>query len=254
MKHTMRAAIALSALLLWPTLGWSADAPRESAPPKQAKASEPQKTLTYRPRDRGSPKLGRSTAGSRGSGERFTLAVLTPEHPGLTLSDKPSLFWSISADSAHPIEVSVVDPREDEPVFFVRLPAPVAHGVYRMRLSEHEQAKLERGVQYHWSVSVIMDEARRARDVRSTGMIELIEADSALAARIAAAAADERATVYAQGGIWYDALAALCDQMERSPADASLRRDFAALLRQVNLPPVSDPIACHQKALSRNWK
>ncbi len=44
--------------------------------------------------------------------------------------------------------------------------------------------------------------------------------------------------IYASGGIWYDALASLMAEMLKTPQNATLRQQRAALLSEVNLSEV----------------
>jgi hypothetical protein len=41
--------------------------------------------------------------------------------------------------------------------------------------------------------------------------------------------------LYAEAGLWYDALSLLSERIEAAPTDADLRRQRAALLEQVGL-------------------
>jgi hypothetical protein len=45
--------------------------------------------------------------------------------------------------------------------------------------------------------------------------------------------------VYAQHGVWYDAIAALSSQIDATPEDPTLREQRAALLDQVGLSEVA---------------
>jgi regulator of sirC expression with transglutaminase-like and TPR domain len=46
--------------------------------------------------------------------------------------------------------------------------------------------------------------------------------------------------MYAQNGLWYDAVAAVSELIESSPKDCALRRKRAFLLQQVGLPQIAD--------------
>ena len=49
-----------------------------------------------------------------------------------------------------------------------------------------------------------------------------------------------KAMVYAENGIWYDAIGSVSEQIEAAPHDATLRVQRAALLEQVGLSEVAD--------------
>lgn len=46
--------------------------------------------------------------------------------------------------------------------------------------------------------------------------------------------------VYAENGIWYDAIASVSTRIEAAPSDPELRAQRAALLQQVGLSDVAD--------------
>ena len=212
-------------------------APRASEPPKPAATSP--KVPVYKPPLRGAPG-GRVGGGTRGT-ERamFVLSVLAPDHTGLTISEQPSLYWFISRGTPSLVEVTVVDPRAAKPLLEVRLPPPVAPGVHRIRLSDHN-IRLERGVAYRWYVAVVPDADRRARDFLTGGAIERAEIPEELRARLTKAGPGELPALYAEAGLWYDAIAALSALIEGAPGDQALRRQRAAMLAQVGLPEIAE--------------
>jgi hypothetical protein len=215
----------------------SPQAPRGESQPKAATTTAA--VPTYKPPLRGAPG-GRVGGGTRGSGrEVFVLTVLAPDHSALTVSEQPSLFWFISSTTSLPIEVTVMDLRTTKPVLETQLAPPVAPGVQRIRLADHG-ARLEPGVPYRWFVTIVPNSDRRSRDILAGGAIERIVPPEGLTAKLAQARKDETASLYAEAGVWYDALAAISDLIEGAPNDAVLRKQRATLLAQVGLPEAGD--------------
>ncbi len=217
-----------------------------SVPPgasQEPKKEAPAATMTapvYKPPLRGAPH-GRVGGGTRGKTGRdvFVLSVLAPDDSGLTVSEQPSLYWFISSSTVLPVEVIITDPRATQPVVEARLPAPVQPGVHRIRLADLG-VRLAPGVAYRWSVTVIADPNRRARDILAGGMIERIDAPAGLREKLTQARKEELPFLYADAGLWYDALAAVSELIEKTPGDATLRKHRAALLTQVGLPELGD--------------
>ena len=191
--------------------------------------------LVYRPPLRGAPG-GRVGGGSRGGGA-VSVTALVPEGRALTSLEQPSLSWYLSSTTPAPVEVTISDDRAVKPLLEVRLPQPVQPGVQRIRLSDHG-VKLEPGVQYKWFVTVVVDPARRSRDVLAGGTIERVEPSSELSARIAGARPEALPMIYAEAGLWYDALGAIADLLDRTPNDPTIREGRAQLLSQAGLPKV----------------
>jgi hypothetical protein len=223
-------ALALVMILL-PTIPLEAQQ-KPTEPSTGVKAStEP----VYKPPMRGAPG-GRVGGGTRGTGrEAFVLSVLAPAHTGLTTSEQPELFWYISSSSSYPVELTVVDPQKADPLLELRIEPPVAAGFHKVRLADHG-VRLAPGVSYNWYVAVVPDAGRRSKDILAGGSIERVSPPDGLKAKIAQAQKSDVPSVYAEAGLWYDAVAALGELIDRAPTDRGLLDQRSALLRQVGLP------------------
>jgi hypothetical protein len=212
-------------------------APRGESQPKAATTTAA--VPTYKPPLRGAPG-GRVGGGTRGSGrEVFVLTVLAPDHSALTVSEQPSLYWFISSATSLPIEVTVMDLRTTQPVLEARLAAPITPGVHRIRLADHG-VRLEPGVPYRWFVTIVPDSNRRSKDILAGGAIERVEPPEGLDAKLAQASKEKAPFLYAEAGVWYEALTAISDLIESAPDDAALRKQRATLLAQVGLPTAGE--------------
>jgi hypothetical protein len=251
MKPTLRAALAgLAGLLLVVSSAhsWSQDTKRHEDRSREDRnrdersreiVSEDSTGPVYNPPHRGAPG-GRVGGGTRGEGrEEVKLWVLAPDHTGLTTKAQPSLFWFIS-ETKFPVELTIVDPGKDAPVLETRIPEPIECGVYRVRLADY-RLELSPKVAYQWSVAVIRDPARRARDILASATIQRLEPGQELS-KLAAADGKALAFEYAKASIWYDALEAIDDLIKRSPGDKTPRLYRAALLAQVGLAQVDEQL------------
>jgi hypothetical protein len=238
MKRAMTfLGITLStAALILPAPGRAQQRPQAPQPPsaqQQGSASVP----VYKPPLRGAPR-GRIGGGTRGAGgEAIVLSVLAPDHAGLTASEQPALYWYISKPTPHPVELTLVDPRAAEPLLDVTVPGPIQAGLHSVRLAERG-IRLERGVPYRWYVAVVEDPGRRSKDILTGGVVERVDLSPEVQARLAQAGTGEAAVVYAEAGLWYDALTAVSAQIEAAPGDPRPERQRQALLAQVGLPDV----------------
>jgi hypothetical protein len=187
------------------------------------------------------PKGGRparTVAGAtRGAADRMpALYVLVPDHVGYTTSAQPSLFYFV--DGAPPagtqVEFTLIDDESIEPNVKATLPAPTSPGIQRVDLTKHG-FNLKPGVEYEWSISILVDPDDPAKDVVATGWIQRTERSSDLSARIGTAKPDETIGIYAGEGLWYDALTSLGDQIASNPDDPQLTQARANLLKQVGL-------------------
>jgi hypothetical protein len=180
----------------------------------------------------------RTTGGTRWKAVGLPdVTLLVPNHVGLTLAAQPTLYWDLSSETAVRIEITVIDlddPASVEPLLEVPVKAPVKPGIHGFRSADHG-LELESGKTYQWSVAVVPDPDRRASDKIARGFVERIAADDRLRTALADAEGPDRRRILARNGIWYDAFAALSDEIEADPTDDRLRSQRAALLEQVGL-------------------
>ena len=99
--------------------------------------------------------------------------------------------------------------------------------------------KLAAGVEYEWSISLVIDPEQRSSDIIASGWIDRVSEPPELAAELESAGTANTTQVYGKNGLWYDALTAISDQIERSPNDAQLKGTRAALLREVGLESIA---------------
>lgn len=196
----------------------------------------------YKPPKRGAPG-GRVGGGTRGSGDDIpALSVLAPDHVGFTTQEQPTLYWYISKATSYPIELAIIHSQGTQqlkPLIETRLPSPAQAGVQRIRLADYG-VRLAPGSQYQWFIAVMTKPDRRSKDVIAGGFIERIGPPEAIQTKLDQAGKTSAAHVYAETGIWYDAVTALSDMIEAAPNSGVLRKQRAALLQQVGLPEVAE--------------
>jgi hypothetical protein len=236
------AVLAISLAFVVPATSGAEDEKSGSATEAKAKqanppvSSAPPLRVLYKPPSPGKP--ARSVGGgSRGTIDKIpAVFVVTPDHVAQTVSDQPSLFWYIDRAPAASmrVEFTLLDADGIEPLVEATLTNPDSAGVHRIRLSDFD-VELAPGSEYEWSVAVIIDPDKRAKDIVATGWIDRVEGSAALTARIESGGGSASAAIYAEEGLWYDSFTALSDLIERDPSDAQLLRQRQDVLRQVGL-------------------
>jgi Domain of Unknown Function (DUF928) len=205
---------------------FAADAKTESASTSSA--------VKFRPPATGAPSV-RVTGGSRGSGDAsITLDVLAPDETGVTTQEQPSLFWYQSKPAAAKFELTLLEENKAKPLLQVNASGSGSAGIQRIKLSDYK-VKLTPGVEYQWVVALVTDPDNRSSDLVASGVIKREEPSAELAQKIAKSTPESLPGVYAEAGIWYDALAVLSDQIDAHPENQNLRETRADLLRQVGL-------------------
>ena len=201
--------------------------------------------FVYKPPMRGAP-ASRVGGGSRGgSVGDFVLNVLAPDHTGVTTQAQPTLYWYASGPSIAKLEVTVIADAAELPVLSQNINL-ASGGVQSFDLAKHGVI-LKPDTEYEWYVSVVPDPNQRSQDITSGGTIRRVSPDAAVQARVAAVGERQAPMIYAEAGLWYDAIEALSHLIELHPGDAGLHAQRAALLDQVGLPAA----ASYDKGASR---
>jgi hypothetical protein len=226
------AALGLGIILVAGMSGtWT---PAVHAQDTAAKPTVAQAVPTYRPPLRGAPasRIGGAHRGTEGAD--WTLLVLAPEHTGLTTAAQPALYWYTSKPVTQPVEITLIARGAIDPILERKVSGPVGVGVHRVPLADWG-VFLEPDVEYQWFVSVIMDPTQRSKDVTAGATIRRVAADPHTQARLQGASSDTLAFVYAEEGLWYDAVDALSRRADAGPTAAAARQQRRALVEQVGL-------------------
>lgn len=157
--------------------------------------------------------------------------AFAPDHTGLTTREQPSLYWYLSRPATTRVEITSVNGQAENPLLELSVASPSSAGVQKLDLARHG-VRLQPGIEYRWNVSFDSDPKQRS----NRGRIERVVPGAALAKRLEAAPKAGQPAVYAEEGLWYDAIAAIGELIDQSPNDAELRRQRAALLEQAGLP------------------
>ncbi|HXV11012.1 MAG TPA: DUF928 domain-containing protein [Burkholderiales bacterium] len=202
----------------------------------QGSAAEKSDTVTYKPPLRGAP-LTRVGGGTRGMGNVLAVNVLAPGETGLTTQEKPTIYWFASQPVDKPVEITITSTESLQdaatPVFEITLQPPLAKGIHAFRLADHN-ITLKPGVEYQWFVAVVRNPAQRSNDVLAGGTIKRVT-NSPVQAQIKQASPAQLPALYAEAGIWYDAIDQLSRQISADQSNRQLRERRAALLEQVGL-------------------
>jgi hypothetical protein len=222
----LTAAIAATGLPSPPSVAQNvmSAAAQNEVPPSEA---------IYTPPSRGAPG-GRVGGASRGTPNAAIpspmIDLLAPDgHAGQTISATPTLYFFVSQPITERTQFTISAPSRPSPIIEVEIPAPRERGIYSLRTGDH-RVRLESGVVYTWSVSAILDPKARSRDIVASASLLRTAPDPALEAALRTAPPMRRAGVFAQAGLWYDAVAAAAET-------AALDRHTAliSLMTQVGL-------------------
>ncbi|MDJ1182763.1 DUF928 domain-containing protein [Roseofilum casamattae] len=199
---------------------------------------------TFKPPGRGAPPKT-ADAGTRGctisAGERQSLTALVPgEALALTTQEKPTLFWYLPEAKGKTVQFTLLDRNDETIIYETEIGGLSQSGIVGIDLSQIAPTSkgttgLEVDRLYHWYMVIVCDPTDRTGDVVVDGWIERVEPSQALQAQLQNTAAVDRAKIYAEAGIWHDALSAIAKQYYSGSANPAIAAQWETLLRSVEL-------------------
>ncbi|MBD2014973.1 DUF928 domain-containing protein [Microcoleus sp. FACHB-53] len=239
----MSVVTATASLFLMPVTRWVDGFPLHvlSSPALASFAEHPGTKFKYVPPYRGTPRRTQG-AGTRGEDEsqEVTLKLLVPnDHTGQTLSSHPTFFWYVSEIPEEPVEFALVESGVAQPIFVQQLQLEKA-GIMRLEMPENLPG-LVPGKEYRWTVSLVSNANRRSQDTFAQSWIKRVAETPALNQQLATAKSErDRASIYAEAGLWYDAINVLLKAQSTNSTDRSMREAFLSLLDRAGLTEVAE--------------
>ncbi|WP_088893390.1 DUF928 domain-containing protein [Leptolyngbya ohadii] len=179
----------------------------------------------YVPPDRGLPGR-REGGGTRGECilSQPTLTALIPsQNFGTTVKEYPSFFWYVPQTSATTAEFVLMD--GNRIVYEKTIDLPRSPGILQVSLPQDGSVPpLTVGKDYQWYFSIICNADDRSGDLLTRGWVQRQALSPALATKLTQTPLAEHATVYAQAGIWYDAVEALADLRQQPVTPMGVRQ------------------------------
>ncbi len=185
--------------------------------------------------------------------EQQTLIALVPGEGklpavGLTIASQPTFVWFVPASRARALEFTLyaVDEQmrdQEPPLYRATVEVTGSAGFESLTLpTTAALPPLELNRDYHWQISLICNPDEPSANVTADGWIRRIEPSTRLKDQLANAKSRERSLIYAEAGLWYDALAELLTLRRADATNLSLAMDWSNLLRsrQVQLDAVAD--------------
>lgn len=173
--------------------------------------------------------------GSRGgAADDLSVEVLVPDQMALTTQAQPSLYWYQSKAAKTQCEITLTEPKNPTPLLTLKTPTKTPAGIHAIRLSKFK-VELKPNIVYRWSIAVINDPSNRSQDIVANGVIKRIDPPPAMTSALSQAVEADKPAIYAENGIWYDALQSISDQIDHAPQNAALRDERASLLKQVGM-------------------
>lgn len=192
---------------------------------------------TFRPPNLGNPPA--TAGGATRSGvcfkgtQRFT-ALLPPSQIGLTFNSHPTFFWYVPQSSAKTAQFLLMTQDDSQVVYETTLTLPAKAGIVSFTLPDTVKP-LDVGQRYHWFLTIHCNTVDRNSNPNTEGWVERTAPSAGLSEKIQQTTARDLPALYADQGIWYEALTSLAQLRQANPTDASLITSWERLLRSAGL-------------------
>jgi|GEM_PF-223894 len=173
-----------------------------------------------------------------------SLTALVPQNQlGVTTSEYPTMFVYMPAFGAEassmPVEF-ILEASDGEEIYKATFNTSAIPGIMGLGIPPRAGiSPLEIDQDYHWRFSVICNEDERSQDIVVGGVVRRVELDSQLQEQLMVVSQQEQVELYAEAGIWHDALSTLVQLRRDNPTDLELAADWEKLLSAVELGDIA---------------
>ncbi|MEH2247678.1 DUF928 domain-containing protein [Nostoc sp.] len=205
-----------------------------------------QPTIEKQPENRGAPR-DRTGAGTRGdcpvANKPLTALVplVSKTVLSLTTNEHPTFWFYVPyvPQNINSVKLVLLDEKNNS---LTKEPIPITlsntPGVIRVSVPTTEKP-LEIGQYYHWYFLIDCNPQSRSEDIAVEGLVQRIVLKDELTRRLHTATPLQQVALYAQAGIWQDAVTILGELRARQRQDATLATDWKDLLESVGLENIS---------------
>ncbi|MEG4809108.1 DUF928 domain-containing protein [Microcoleus sp. F8-D3] len=186
----------------------------------------------------------RIVRGGCGSITQLGFTALVPQNKmGRTVSDYPTFFFYLPQTEAESAEFMLKD-ESGKQIYKQDLTIRNLSGVIGVSIPANQNVPpLEAGKSYRWNLTVICDSQDRAADLIESGTVRRVEISADIRSQLEQADPRQKTVIYAENGIWQDALSTLAAIRQANPDDAELAADWESLLESVTLGKIAkEPI------------
>ena len=188
-------------------------------------------------------------AGSRSApcpGDPNTGKFLTPLIPslnstdnwGVTVEANPQIFVYIPQTVARSAEF-VIQNQDGDDVYRTTMNISGEAGIISLNIPK-EAASLKVDENYSWYFTVFCNPRNRKSSISVAGGIRRIALASSLDTQLKQATDRDRPKIYAQNGIWYEAISSLAALIRQKPNDSAIVDEWKNLLQSAGLEKIQD--------------
>ena len=163
---------------------------------------------------------------------------------GQTTEEHPSWFFYVPYTKNLPYAVEfVLQDQDSNEVYQKAIALPDKPGVIRVSLPKTDPG-LALNKQYRWFFTISCDQKKNSPPTFVEGVIQRVQLNPAVVKELQTTEPLKRYAIYAQNGIWYEALAILAQLRQKNP---TLQTEWRNLLGSIRLDDIAaEPIFLEQ--------
>lgn len=241
----------------WQALAQTQTVQRLKLPHKQfqensiVKCGYRKKQLTLKPPDDTAVEAHNLTPGNRVEGSMrcgeysppLPLIALIPQSTvGLTVSEHPTLLFYIPDANFEGVslEFTIYDRESKNTIYEQKISVKSGDAIIAIDLSKSPSLPpLAVGKVYLWNFSILFEPADPSNSTFVAGWIERVAPKSEIQHQLNTVLPQQQPEIYANNGIWYEALASLAKLRCSHPSDVTLADNWESLLQQVGLSEIA---------------
>jgi hypothetical protein len=161
---------------------------------------------------------------------------------GLTTLERPSWLFYVPyiKEYGYPAEFVLQDQKSN--IYETAIALPARPGIVRVSLPSTAPA-LAVNKQYRWYFNIYCDPQKNSPPIYVEGVIQRVNLSQTIAEQLKTATPIKRFAIYAQNGIWYEAVTTLLELRQKNLQDPALQAQWRDLLTSARLDNVAtEPI------------
>jgi hypothetical protein len=163
------------------------------------------------------------------------IAIMPSDNFSLTTAQKPVFFWFVPGTNAPNAEFRLLG-RTDKELYTTSVELAGGGGIVSVALPQAIANQMALGTDYIWQFSLKCSSTDPSRNPFLEGVVQRTELTANLKSAVDTATTPrEIATIYANSGVWHEAIATLAAQRCTQPNESSLKTSWRTLLQSVDL-------------------
>lgn len=195
---------------------------------------------------------GRRTGGGRRDScsavnpKLTALVPVTQEAPtvqhvwGLTTVERPTLWFYLpyTKSSAFPTQFVLQDQNRQR-IYIEDVSLPEQPGIISIAIPSTVKG-LAVDQQYRWFLKVYCDRTKQSPPIYVEGVVRRVNLSPTTTQQLTTAKPQQQVTIYAENGIWFQALATLAELQKKNPQDTAAQTAWKNLLAEIGLSEIAD--------------